>query len=360
MPAPSGAVSPRVKRILLASVLLLSSTAAMAVDVDPKLEKAVRDSLPVCSGATVTFAELATKLPPRFKGVAVKVESTDHRCDHQAVGIVAPSGNYYVGLPPWTISDAEGKSAAEKLQSFIWKNLQMNVTAVIEPNATSDGVHKVTLNQATENGKLPLEGSIDAEGRLFFFGPFRKGTDILAERVKTYEGLMAKSPTRGAAAAPVTIVEFSDFECPSCKRSSGFVDPILAKHNGKVRYIRFDMPLHGHPWSFPASLAGRAIYRQKPDLFWEYKKEVYENQENLNSFVIWDWARGFAADHDIDLTQYDADLQSESIKADILKGAAVALSNDVRATPTYMVNGVLVDAGLDGKALAAYIDSLVK
>jgi protein-disulfide isomerase len=76
--------------------------------------------------------------------------------------------------------------------------------------------------------------------------------------------------------------------------------------------------------------------------------------------MIWDWARAFAQDHDLDLAKYDADLNSEAIKSDILKGAAVALSNDVRATPTYMVNGAMVDAGDDGKALAEYVDTLIK
>jgi len=172
-----------------------------------------------------------------------------------------------------------------------------------------------------------------------------------------FEPLLAKSPAKGSGA--VTIVEFSDFQCPSCRRSSGWVDPIVKKHDGKVRYVRFDLPLSGHPWAFPAALAGRAIHRQNPELFWEFKKNVYDNQDQLNAFMFWDWARKWAEDHDLDLKKYDADLENAELRAEILGGAGLALSNDVRATPTYLVNGVIVDAGDNGDALASYVDKLV-
>ena len=359
MPARPSPVSPRVKPLLFSCALLLSSTVALAAEVDAKLTSMVREALPVCSGGKVTFGEMPVKLPARFQGVMVRVESENHRCDFQMGGVLSPSGALYLGMP-WVISNEEGRTPEDKLKAFVWRNFQMNATPVVDAKVTADGLHRVTLLQTTENGKLPLEGMIDTEGRMFFFGQFRSGSDIRAQRIKTFETLMSKSPARGAADAPVTIVEFSDFECPSCKRSSGYVDPILTRHNGKVRYVRYDMPLDGHPWAFGAALAGRAIYRQKPDLFWEYKKQVYANQEKLNAFTFWDWARGFAADHELDLAKYDADLQSEGLREEILKGAALALSNEVRSTPTYMINGAIVDAGVDGKDLAEYVEKLLK
>ena len=126
-----------------------------------------------------------------------------------------------------------------------------------------------------------------------------------------------------------------------------------------MRYVRYDLPLSGHNWAFGAALAGRAVHRQKPELFWEYKKQVYANQGNLNPFSFWDWARGFASDHELDLAKYDADLASAEIKNEILNAAGTALTNDIRATPSYLINGSLVDAGADGKPLADYVDKLL-
>jgi protein-disulfide isomerase len=350
-------VPTRVKRTVLLC-LTLAATPLFAVDVDPKIEKIIREALPVCADTTVKFEELPVKLPAHFTGIVVRTESKRPACEEQLVNIVSPTGGFFLGQP-WPLANEEGANVEEKLRNFTYRNLQESITPVIDRTAKSDdGLYRVTLWSTTENGKMPMEGSLDPDGRVFFFGTFRHlGNSTVAEqRVKTLEPLIAQSPSKGATNPALTVVEFSDFECPSCRRASGYMDAILAKHADKVRYVRYDVPLNMHPWAFAAALAGRAIYRQKPDLFWTYKKQVYENQENLNAFMFWDWARGFAEDHELDMKRYDADLASQDNKDLLLKGEGMAFGNDVHGTPTYMVNGVLVDAGDDGGALAAYVE----
>lgn len=348
------------KRPILVLCTLLVCSTALAIEVDPKLDRLVREALPVCSDATVSYHDLNFKLIPRFTGAIARVESKRGSCEGQYAAILSPTGGFYLGMP-WPVGDEEGDTAEAKIKNFVWRTMQMNVTPVIDrKKRTDDGLYPVMLNETTENGKLPLEGFVDPDGRLFFFGQFRRvNGDLRAQRIKAFEPFFASLPAKGPANAPVTIVEFSDFECPSCKRSSGYAEAIVAKHGDKIRYIRFDLPLNLHPWAFGAALAGRAIYRQKPDVFWEYKKEVYINQGNLSAFMFWDWARGFAEDRGIDLKQYDADLSSEEIRGTILKGAGTAFSNDVRATPTFMVNGAMVDPGDNGAALSEYVEKLL-
>jgi protein-disulfide isomerase len=221
-------------------------------------------------------------------------------------------------------------------------------------------LYTATLFQITESGKLPLLGEVDPNGKMFFFGTFRNAkSDLRAQRMKAFETFFASSPSRGGEKAPVTLVEFSDFECPSCQRASGYADMLLKKHGENIRYIRFDLPLSGHPWAFAAAVAGRAIHRQKPDVFWEFKKQVYANQENLNAFMFGDWARGFAEDRGLDMKKYDADLASDDLRTEILTGAGTAFSNDVRATPTYLINGTLVEPGAEGQGLDEYITKLL-
>lgn len=360
MPRPSVPVHLRVKRLLLLTLTLTVSTSLLAVDVDPKLDRAVRDSVPVCSDLKITYDTLDLRLPQRFTGVVVNMASTRSSCEGALVAVLSPTGGFFLGSP-WLIEGDEGTTIEEKLKTFTWRNMQENMTAKIDPQKhTDDGLYPTILLQATENGKMPLEGELDPQGRIFFFGHFRRiNSDIRAQRVKAFDSFMPNLPAKGAA-GPITVVEFSDFQCPSCKRSSGYADALLAKYGTKVHYVRFDLPLTMHPWAFPAALAGRAIYRQKPDLFWEYKKQVYANQETLSAFTIWDWARGWAEDHELDLKKYDADLASEEIKNEILRGAGAAFSNEVRATPTFMINGAMVDPGDDGKALISYVETLLK
>lgn len=353
-PVPSG-----VKTLLTLALTLAFSTSAFAIDVDPKLDAAVRHLMPVCADAVVKYDTLSVKLPARFQGALVEVESASHACESMFAAVLAPSGAVFTGSP-WPIATEEGATVEEKLKNFTWRNMKENMAATVERTRNADGLFPVTLNQITANGKLPLTGFVDPEGTVFFFGRFRpKGEDVRVSRSKVFDPFIAHSPAKGASNPVVTIVEFSDFQCPSCQRASGWMDPILAAHGDKVRYVRYDLPLSGHNWAFGAAVAGRAIHRQKPELFWEYKKQIYSNQASLSPFTFWDFARNFAQDHDLDLAKYDADLDSAEVKRQILDGAGVALTNDVRSTPSYFVNGAAVDAGTDGKPLAAYVEKLL-
>ncbi|HEX9160401.1 MAG TPA: thioredoxin domain-containing protein [Thermoanaerobaculia bacterium] len=355
------------KRTLIVLATLAVATFALAQEpaetkLDAQTEKIVRQSVPVCADMTITKAELQTKLPPRMTGSLIRLQSPHPGCTGQLLMAFAPSGDYYLGLP-WIMGDeAQGATLAEKLKNFAWTRLQENFTAVVERERTRNGLFPVMMYEMTEHGKVPIEGEVDPEGKVFFLGHFHPATaDAAAGRIKELEPLLANAPWRGAAKPAVTIVEFSDFECPSCKRASGYVDPIVEKYGDRVRYIRYDLPLvTTHPWAFAAALAGRAIYHQKPAVFWDYKKQIYANQDKLTAFAIDDFARGFAQDHELDMKQYDADLASQAIQDDLLKSVGLAFSTDVRATPTYMVNGIFVEPGDEGSALESYVASLLK
>ncbi len=331
------------------------------ISLDPKEERAIRDSLPICPDSKLTFDVMHHKLPPNLSGTVVRVESKRTTCEGQYLSVVSAEGGFYLGIP-WFLDSEKSGTIEEKLKHFTWTNMQQNFDPIVDKARTREGLYKVTMLQTTEQGKLPIEGEVDPAGTVFFFGPFRPlGQDVRAARLKVFEPFVASSPATGAAKPVVTVIEFSDFECPSCQHASGFLKPILAKYGDKVRYVRYDLPLIGtHPWAFAAALAGRAIYDQKPETFWEYKKQVYENQDKLNAFLIDDFARNFAKDHDLDLAKYDADVASPAIREKLVDGVGTAFSNDIRATPSYLVNGALVDPGNDGKALEEYVAAQLK
>lgn len=357
-------------KLVLSLATALLATAALAADAPKpaavpvsidKVDPMVRDALPVCGDVKITTSEMMHRLPPNLSGKVYQVESDRATCQGQYVSIYSREGGFYLGLP-WFLDDAEGDTLVARLKDFTWKHMQESFEPIINPTPTRDGLYPVQLLQTTERGKLPLEGEVDARGTVFFFGHFRPVKEgVRTSRLKAFEPYLAASPTMGAAKPEVTVIEFSDFECPSCQHAAGYLKPILARYGDKVRYIRYDLPLvTAHPWALSAAIAGRAIYRQKPELFWDYKKAIYENQEKLNAFVIDEFTRGFAQDHDLDLARYDADAASDALKTEILKGAGTALSNDIRATPSYIINGALVDAGKDGQRLEEYVAGLLK
>ncbi|HEY8131136.1 MAG TPA: thioredoxin domain-containing protein [Thermoanaerobaculia bacterium] len=354
------------KRLFIAAIAL---TAVAAVADDPpapplgeRAEKVIKEALPVCSEPVkASRTGLQHKLPVNLTGAVIRLESEQRpACAGQWVALTSREGSIFLGVP-WFLDKLTGTPEA-KLKAFAWANLQQHFDAVVDKTPTRDGFYPVTMYQLTERGKMPLQGEIDPTASVVFIGHFHPiNADYLESRLKYFQPFLNDSPVTGAAKPTVTVVEFSDFECPSCQHTAGYMKPILQKYPDRVRYIRYDLPLVTmHPWAFAAAVAGRAIWRQKPEAFWQYKEQVYANQEKLMALTFDDFARGFAQDHDLDMKKYDADVNSAELQQSILAGAGTAFSNDVRATPTYMVNGRMIDPGPDGKALETYIAGLLK
>src|SRR5580704_2445582 len=105
-------------------------------------------------------------------------------------------------------------------------------------------------------------------------------------------------PSFGPTDAPVTIVEFGDFECPSCRAEAPLLRELIPQlFPNKVRIVFKDYPLESiHPWARAAAIAGRCVYRQNPQAFWKFYDWDHQNQdditvENLKTKVL-GWAAG--------------------------------------------------------------------
>ncbi|MBI2214236.1 MAG: thioredoxin domain-containing protein [Acidobacteria bacterium] len=344
------------KRFALASVIIAltaSASAQATAASDPVLDL----FLPNCAESKLTSESFGGKLPGGMTGEIFSLESSDPSCHFGSVRVKTGDGRTWVGNP-WPLYNQSG-TPVEKIKALAWSALQLSV--VIEPGATEGALQKLRVSHVTESGRIPVDGVVDTAGTMFFPGDFAKNAaDMKAKIDARLAPIIAVSPTRGPKDAPVTIVEFSDFQCPSCKRGSEAFEPIFEAASGKVRHIRIDMPIiKSHPWAFPAAIIGRAIWRQNPDVFWKYKKTVYEGQADLNAFEIDRFGRNFAEDHGLDLKRYDADVASEDIQKEILAGLGTAFTMQVAATPTYFVNGTIVATGADSAHLKAYVEKLL-
>lgn len=162
--------------------------------------------------------------------------------------------------------------------------------------------------------------------------PFQSNLDKLT---------LKDQPSFGPSDAPVTIVEFGDFECPDCKAEA----PIL-RHDmpeafdGKVRVVFKNYPLESiHPWALAAAIDGRCVYRQGNDAFWKFYDWIYETQdeitpENLNMKVL-DWA----GKNGIDTLQLGQCMDTKSTEPEVKQSIAEALELGAPGTPTLFING---------------------
>ena len=152
---------------------------------------------------------------------------------------------------------------------------------------------------------------------------------------KVYSIAIADSPVRGEKDAPVTIVEFSDFQCPFCARATPIVAEVLKKYPGKVKYVFKHYPLPFHPAARPAALASMAA--QEQGKFWEMHDVLFQNQATLDAGKLEEYAKQAG----LDVARFKKDLEAKKAEYDKRVEAEMALGQtvDVRGTPTHFVGG---------------------
>lgn len=140
-------------------------------------------------------------------------------------------------------------------------------------------------------------------------------------------------PVRGAPMARVTIVEFSDFECPYCGRATPIVERLLEEYPGEVRVVFMNFPLSGHPHAMPAARAAVAAGLQGK--FWEMHDLLFDHQTQLTDEDLDRYATSLG----LDMERFHADLRSEEVQASIEADRELGHRLDLDGTPTFFING---------------------
>jgi protein-disulfide isomerase len=166
-----------------------------------------------------------------------------------------------------------------------------------------------------------------------------------AERNVELAALAEAGPIMGNPDAPVTIVEFSDFQCPYCSRAANTVEQILAKYPNDVRFVYKHFPLGFHPWAKPAAIASECAAAQNDDAFWSLHDKFFENQKALNPGNVIAKSKEYLAGSGIDMEKWAT--CAENQESEEYKAASAAVDaametgkkHGVSGTPGFFVNG---------------------
>ncbi len=170
------------------------------------------------------------------------------------------------------------------------------------------------------------------------------------------------SPEFGSKDAPVTIVEFADFECPYCKRMADTIKKdFLPGESSRVRFLFKQFPLPMHRWAMAAAEMTECVSLQKPSEFWKLHDYIFENQAQLTEANLKEKATRFvAANVAIDQAQFqfcvDNDLAMGLVKKDMELGQRLG----IRGTPAIFVNGILYPGLKDGAWLRTIVELAAK
>jgi protein-disulfide isomerase len=161
----------------------------------------------------------------------------------------------------------------------------------------------------------------------------------------------------GPAKAPVTIVEFADFECPHCAHAMGVVETAVeSKYSGKVRLVFKNFPLQGHQWARAAAIAAECVRLQNPATFWDFANEIYRVQAFITPDNLAQRIDDFARHNQLDSDALHACMMGQAadqrVAQDILDGQRA----NVVSTPTLFINGIPV-MGAEPEILDSVISS---
>lgn len=140
--------------------------------------------------------------------------------------------------------------------------------------------------------------------------------------------------------APVTIVEWGDFECPPCGIMAAVVDEAIRPYGPRVRYVFLQFPLTMHKSAWKAAEASLAAHAQGK--FWEYAHVLFANQKALDVASL----KKYAVQAGLDTKRFETDLDSGRFAAEVLDQKKRGIRAGVAGTPAFFVNGVQL--GVEG------------
>ncbi|MDB5603391.1 MAG: oxidoreductase, partial [Bradyrhizobium sp.] len=224
--------------------------------------------------------------------------------------------------------------------------------------ASIPGLKEVDVHMSFQGRSQDEIFYASADGKQMLYG---KVFDIAASPFKAdLEKIHTDlSPSFGTPTAPLTIVLYSDFQCPACKEEAKTIRENVAKdYPTQVRVYLKDFPLEQiHPWAKPGAIAGRCVYRQTPAAFWDYYDWAYEHQTDITPENLKDKVLEFAKTKNLDTLQLGRCMDTKATEAEVAKSQAEGAALKIDQTPTLFINGRRIPGSIPWQNLKQLIDA---
>jgi protein-disulfide isomerase len=175
--------------------------------------------------------------------------------------------------------------------------------------------------------------------------------DVMIDAPRYTVEIAPDDPVQGAANAPVTVIEFSDFQCPFCQRVVPTLKQVRDAYGDRVRIVWKDFPLTSiHPQAFKAAEAGQCAREQGK--FWEYHDRLFANQQALEPDLL----KKYAVDLGLDATKFNACLDSAKYAERVQAQMGLGNQLGVSSTPSIFINGRMVSGAQPYETFTTIID----
>lgn len=154
---------------------------------------------------------------------------------------------------------------------------------------------------------------------------------------------VGSAPAYGKQGAPITIIEFSDFQCPFCSRAADTVTQLKkSEYGSKIRFAFKQFPLPMHAEAKPAAEASLCVNEQSADKFWKFHDLAFKNQSKLDKASLEKYAKESGAD----LAKFNECVNSKKFAEAVQKDLEYGEKIGVKSTPTFFVNGQIVSGAV--------------
>ncbi len=254
-----------------------------------------------------------------------------------SAGTVAGQGTANSSAP---LPVAQLKQTVERYlrHSFAWgPSFQVRVGEPRE--ATVPNFYELDIEVTYPDGNSS-QGSlyISKDGRHVIRGEVQQ-TDVDPFAAIRSQIKLEGQPFKGPADSRVVVVEYADFQCPSCRQMYLELKQIVPRYP-QVKFVFKDFPLeHIHPWARNAALAGRCAYRQDPAAFWKMHDALFENQASITAENHWQRFADLAVQAGLDPQAFRLCMTSPEATAAVDASVHEAISLRIANTPTLFING---------------------
>jgi protein-disulfide isomerase len=179
----------------------------------------------------------------------------------------------------------------------------------------------------------------------------KAGVKVALEAPRTEVPVPANAPSMGPSNAPITIVAFTDYQCPYCHRAQTTLDQVLTQYAGKIRLVHRDFPLDGHTQAVPAARAAWCAGEQGK--FWEYYRSLMSVKGDMAEADLQARAEGLK----LDPVAFKTCAASDRHDAAIHEGARAGAELGVTGTPGYFINGRMLTGAQPFEQFQQVIDA---
>jgi len=245
------------------------------------------------------------------------------------------------------------KSVEAYLRNLYALGPNVQLTVSVPKESEVPGLLETTVDLKDGENSQSAKFYLSKDGKYLVRGEVSDlSKDPLAEARARIQ--MKDAPSLGDPKAPVTLVEFSDFQCPVCRSLHDVLRGMLPNFP-QVRVVFKDFPLESlHPWARTAALAGRCAYQQDPKAFWKVYDAIYDQQEVISAENAWSKMADFAAASGLNPDAFKVCMASAEAAAAVDASRANGQQLEVNSTPTVFVNGRRLVGG-DPHLLEQYI-----